>query len=359
LSVAASFEIGHARFLDERGKPTTDALPDFAQDPANLIPLYRLMVLTRTLDAKAVSLQRTGRMGTYASSLGQEVIGTSAGAAMRPEDVLFPTYREHGAQLARGVKLQEIFLYWGGDERGSHYEGPQADFPNCVPIATHLPQAAGAAYAFHLRHEKRCALAVCGDGATSKGDFYEALNFAGVWKLPLVVVIANNQWAISVPLRLQTACKTLAQKAVGCGVEGLQVDGNDFIAMRWAVEQALERARDGAGPTLIEAVTYRMHDHTTADDASRYRKDEEVSAHWKEDPIARARTFLGDAGAWTKEEEEALVKDCNEQVQAAIDGYLATPPAGPEAMFDYLYATLPEALAEQRAAAIAEAKRNA
>ncbi len=359
MSVVARFEIEYTRFLDETGKPATDTLPDFAQDPANLIPLYRLMVLTRTLDAKAVSLQRTGRMGTYASSLGQEAVGTGAGAAMRPEDVLFPTYREHAAQLARGVSLREIFLYWGGDERGSLYEGPKQDFPNCVPIATHVPHAAGAAYAFHLRREQRCALAVCGDGATSKGDFYEALNFAGVRNLPLVVVIANNQWAISVPLRLQTACKTLAQKAIACGVDGEQVDGNDIVAVRWAVGRALEKARDGGGPTLIEAITYRMHDHTTADDASRYRKDEEVSAHWKEDPIARARTFLGNAGVWNKEDEEALVKDCNEQVQAGIDAYLNTPAPGPEAMFDYLYATLPEALAEQRAAAIAEAKRNA
>jgi len=359
VSTVARFEIEYTRFLDESGTLVADEPPAFAREARELLPLYRLMVLARTLDARAVALQRTGRMGTYASSLGQEAVGAGVGTAMRAEDVLAPTYREHGAQLARGVRLAEILLYWGGDERGSDFQGPREDFPSCVPIATQIPHAVGAAYAFKLRREPHVAVCVCGDGASSRGDFHESLNFAGVWDLPFVLVVANNQWAISVPLHLQTKAQTLAQKAIAAGVEGLQVDGNDVIAVRWAVERALEKARRGGGPTLIEALTYRMHDHTTADDASRYRSDEEVSAHWKQDPVARSRAYLGSAGVWTKDDEEALIGECKQQVEDAVNEYLNTPPQPPEAMFDHLYATLPEALAEQRAAAIAEAKRNA
>ena len=259
------------------------------------------MVLTRAFDAKAIALQRTGRLGTYASSLGQEAVGVGLAAAMRPDDVLLPSFREHGAQICRGVTLKELFLYWGGDERGNDFAGPRQDFPNCVPVGSHAPHAVGVALAFRLRGEKRAAVCVFGDGATSKGDVAEALNMAGVWKVPAVFVVNNNGWAISVPVAKQTAAATLAQKAAAAGIAGVRVDGNDVIAVRHAVAEALAAARRGDGPTLIEAVTYRLSDHTTADDASRYRDDAEVSRHWPDEPVARLRNYLIHIGAWGRE----------------------------------------------------------
>ncbi|MGN8548734.1 thiamine pyrophosphate-dependent enzyme [Bradyrhizobium sp. 13971] len=244
----------------------------------------------RLFDRKAVALQRTGRLGTYAISLGQEAVSVGIASAMREDDVLLPSYRDNGALLWRGVKLEEILLFWGGDERGNDFSGPRHDFPFCVPVGSQAPHAAGVAYALKLRKEPRVAVCMFGDGATSKGDVYEAMNFAGVHKLPLVFVATNNQWAISVPLRLQTGSETLAQKAIGAGFSGEQVDGSDVVAMRAAAEEAIAAARDGKGPHFIEAVTYRLGDHTTSDDALRYRSAEEVQAHWKEEPIARLRS---------------------------------------------------------------------
>jgi pyruvate dehydrogenase E1 component alpha subunit len=349
VSKVAAFEIEHSAFLDAEGR-VLQALPHFAQDPETLIALYRAMVLTRAFDAKAVALQRTGRLGTYGSSLGQEAVSVGIGAAMRPEDVLLPSFREQGAQILRGVTMTELLVYWGGDERGSDFAGPRQDFPVCVPVGTHAPHAAGVALALQLRGEARVAVCVFGDGATSKGDVYEAMNFAGLRRLPLVFVVNNNQWAISVPRAHQSAAETLAQKAVAAGFAGEQVDGNDVIAVRAALERALEKARAGGGPTLVEALTYRLSDHTTADDASRYRNDKEVSARWKEEPIARLRDYLVAAGRWSKDDEEALLEDCGEQVEAAAEEYLAIPPLPPQSMFDHLYAELPRALQEQRAA---------
>src|SRR6201982_693579 len=273
---AARFEIRYSRFLDPKGDAVR-ALPGFASDRAELVALYRGMVLARTFDAKAVALQRTGRLGTFPSALGQEAVAVGIAGAMRLEDVFLPSFREHGAQLWRGVSLVELFLFWGGDERGSDFAEAREDFPICVPVGTHAPHAVGVALAFKLRREKRVAVCVFGDGATSKGDVAEALNGAGVWQLPVVFVINNNRWAISVPLAHQTAAETLAQKAIAAGIEGEQVDGNDVIAVREAVSRALAKARAGGGPHLIEAVTYRLGDHTTADDASRYRSGSEVS----------------------------------------------------------------------------------
>ena len=231
--------------LDRDGK-LVGPMPEFAREPAKLLQLYRTLVLTRTFDAKAIALQRTGRLGTYASSLGQEAVSVGAAAAMENSDVFVPSFREHGAQLWRGVALKELFLYWGGDERGNDFAGPREDFPNCVPVGSHAPHAVGVALAFRLRGEQRAAVCVFGDGATSKGDVAEALNMAGVWKVPAVFVVNNNAWAISVPREKQTAAATLAQKAVAAGIPGEQVDGNDVIAVCAATERALTRARRGS-----------------------------------------------------------------------------------------------------------------
>jgi 2-oxoisovalerate dehydrogenase E1 component alpha subunit len=346
-TIAAEFKIVHRRYLDPSGKLVGE-VPQFARDRETMIALYRNMVLTRLFDAKAIAMQRTGQIGTYPSCAGEEAVGTGFASAMKSEDVMAVTYREQAAQIWRGVTLKELLLYWGGDERGCDYSGPREDFPIAVPIATQAPHAAGIAAAFKLRKEPRVAVVTIGDGGTSKGDFYEAVNLAGAWKLPLVFVVINNRWAISVPLSKQTAAETLAQKAIAGGVPGIQVDGNDVIAVRQVMAEAVERARIGGGPTLIEALTYRMGDHTTADDASRYRRSEEVSAAWKLDPIARLRAYLGDQGWWTKEDEESLVLECRAKIDAAIAEYLAVPPPKPETMFDYLFETLPASLAWQR-----------
>ena len=347
VQTIARFEIVYRQFLDKEGRVVAD-LPAFARDPKALLPLYREMVLTRVFDTKAIALQRTGRLGTYPPCIGQEAIGAGVASAMQPDDVLFPSYREQPAQFCRGVKPLEILLYWGGDERGSDFAGPRHDFPICVPVATQAPHAVGVALAMKLKGEPRAAVCMIGDGGTSKGDFYEAANLAGVMRLPVLFVVTNNQWAISVPRRAQSAAETLAQKAIAAGFPGEQVDGNDVIAVVDAVQRALERARASAGATLIEALTYRLGDHTTVDDAKRYREDAEVSQHWESEPIARLRKYLTAAGVWSKEDEERLLADRTAEITAAVDQYLAMAPQPPAAIFDYLYATLPAELAEQR-----------
>jgi 2-oxoisovalerate dehydrogenase E1 component alpha subunit len=345
--VVAEFIIESTQVLDPHGH-LVGPLPEFARDARELVALYRGMVLTRAFDTKAIALQRTGRLGTYASSLGQEAVAVGVATAMQRDDVLLPSFREHGAQLWRGVTLKELFLYWGGDERGNDFAGPREDFPNCVPVGSHAPHAVGVALAFQLRGEKRAAICFFGDGATSKGDVAEALNMAGVWKVPVVFVVNNNGWAISVPRAKQTAAATLAQKAIAAGIPGEQVDGNDVIAVRMAAERALARARRGEGPSLIEAVTYRLSDHTTADDASRYRDDAEVSGHWPAEPVARLRSYLMGLGMWSKDKEEALLQECGRAVEEAAAAYLATSPLSSAAMFEHAYASLPADLIEQQ-----------
>jgi pyruvate dehydrogenase E1 component alpha subunit len=350
----ARFEVALTRYLDAEGR-SHGTLPAFARDPAALVPLYRAMARARVFDDKAIALQRTGRLGTFASSLGQEAVGVGVASAMRADDVLLPSFREHAAQLWRGVSLLELFLFWGGDERGSDFAGPRRDFPVCIPVASHFPHAAGVALAMALRRENRAAVAIAGDGATSKGDFYEALNVVGVWQLPAVFVINNNQWAISVRRAEQSAAETLAQKAIAAGIPGEQVDGNDVIAVRDAVARALERARAGEGGCLIEALTYRLGDHTTADDASRYRDDEEVAPHRAEEPLVRLRKYLLAKKAWSEAQERELLEACASEIDEAAEAYLDTAAEPPAAMFAHLFERLPDDTAAQRRAALGEA----
>jgi len=352
----AHFEIGYTRYLDPSGKCRVP-IPDACRDPELLRSLYRALVRTRAFDAKAVALQRTGRLGTYPSSIGQEAVSVGAASAMREADLLLPSFREHGAQLWRGVSPLELFLYWGGDERGSDFAGPRQDFPICVPVGTHVPHAAGVALAFKLRNEPRVAVCIFGDGATSKGEVAEAMNMAGVWQLPVVFVVSNNQWAISVPRAQQSAAATLAQKAIAAGFPGEQVDGNDVVAVRAVIGAAIERARTGGGPSLVEALTYRLGDHTTADDASRYRDDAEPSRHWPEEPLPRLRHYLTAAELWTKADEEHLLQQAAAEIDRAAALYLETPPQDPSAMFAYTFGQLPADLEPQREALRGRADR--
>jgi len=345
--VIARFEIHRRRILDESGAAVAP-LPAFARDPAELVRLYEAMVWARAFDARAVALQRAGQLGTYASALGQEAVAVGVASAMAEDDVLVPSFREHGAQLWRGASPVELFLYWGGDERGNDFAGPREDLPVSIPVGSHVPHAAGVALAFQLRGEARAAVCTFGDGATSKGDFYEALNVAGVWKLPLVLVAADNGWAISVPRVRQSAAETLAQKALAAGVRGLQVDGNDVVAVRAVVDEALSRARAGEGPTLVGAETYRLADHTTSDDARRYRDPHQVEAHRGSEPLLRLRAHLEASGAWNAERDAELRTKCAERAEAAAREYLAIAADAPSCIFDHLYARLPAAISAQR-----------
>jgi 2-oxoisovalerate dehydrogenase E1 component alpha subunit len=347
MKTVAEFSVKYQQILDSRGD-LVSALPAFAADVTELVRMYRMMSLVRLMDTKAVNLQRTGKLGTYASCLGHEATHVGAGAAMRPEDVLAPVYREYGAQLWRGVAISEVLLYWGGDERGNDFAGPRQDFAWCVPIATQALHAAGAAMAFKLRGEKRCAVGFIGDGGTSEGAFYEALNLAGARQLPVVFIIVNNGYAISLPLAEQTAATTLAQKGIAAGVPSIQVDGNDALAVRQVVGDALDVARSGGGPALIEAITYRLSDHTTADDAGRYRPADEVKQAWLVEPLVRLRSYLTRTGAWSAQAEQALQQEGSALVEAQVALYLGTPKQSTDTMFDYLFAETPRHLIEQR-----------
>lgn len=357
MNTGLSFHIDYVRFLSPEGEldPSAEHL---AADADLLLRFYKAMVRTRVYDSKAIALQRTGKLGTFASCYGQEAIGVGVASAMRSEDVLAPSYRDHGAQLIRGMTLVENLVYWGGDERGSDFQIPRQDFPICVPVGTQVAHAAGAAYAFKLRGEPRVAVSMLGDGGTSTGDFYSALNMAGVWAAPLVVVVNNNQWAISTPCKLETATQTLAQKAIAAGVEGRQVDGNDVIAVYEVARMALEKARRGGGPTLIEALSYRLGDHTTADDATRYRDPAVVQREAAREPIGRLRNHLISRDLWNKDLDAQLAKECADEVERAVEAYLATPPQDFSAMFDHLFAQLPASMNSQYEEARRFARKN-
>lgn len=353
-AIVARFEIPYTQLLDHDGN-LQGALPSYASDSV-LLELYRVMILTRLFDKKAIALQRTGKMGTYAPINGQEAISTAIGHAMRKDDVFIPYYRDYAAQFQRGVKMSEILAYWGGDERGSQFACDSEDLPICVPIASQCLHAAGIAFALKHRKQDRVAVVCIGDGGTSEGDFYEAINVAGAWKLPVVFIVNNNQWAISVPLNKQTATQTIAQKAIAAGFEGIQVDGNDVLAMREVIGNAIEKARKGLGPTLIEAVTFRLSDHTTADDATRYQPKEHVDAALINEPIKRFKSFLEQQKLWDNTQEEQLIKTCTAEIQDEVDVYLNRLPQPITSIFDYHYETLPNYLVEQRAIAMEESE---
>lgn len=347
VKTIANFSIEYNQILNEAGVIQGDT-PPFVDDPKLLVSLYENMVLTRVFDTKAIALQRTGRLGTYPSSLGQEAIAVAIGKAMYKDDVFCPYYREYGAHFQRGVSMEETLLFWGGDERGSNFKNNSQDLPHCIPIASQYLHAAGVAAAMKLRKEQRCAVAAVGEGGTSEGDFYEAINLAGAWNLPAVFIVNNNQWAISVSREVQTKCETIAQKGIAAGIKSVQVDGNDVLGLYDVIKTAVDNARSGQGPILIEAITYRLCDHTTADDASRYRDNEEVKQAEKNEPIKRMRTFLEAQKIWNGEQESQLIKRCQEKVEQAVANYENMPPQPPESMFDSLYETLPEIYYEQR-----------
>ncbi len=338
--------------LDPNGVVDEELIPDLSGDAVRAI--YRDMIQMRAMDDKALKLQRQGRMGTWPPIKGQEAIQAGVAHAMHENDWLLPAFREHGIMLLRGVPGHLIYAYWAGDERGSSYPEGVRVFPVAVPVGSQWQHGAGVGLSLKLRGENGVAVALGGDGSTSEGDFHEAMNCAGVFKTNSVFVIQNNQWAISIPLHQQTAAETLAQKAHAYGIPGIQVDGNDVFAVYSATTVALERARSGGGPTLIEAVTYRLGDHTTADDASRYRKEEEVAKWEQRDPIKRLRVYLESRGLWDEDQEQVQLEQAQAWVDAQVAALEAMPPQDPSDIFTHMYADLPPHLAEQMAEVLEE-----
>jgi pyruvate dehydrogenase E1 component alpha subunit len=331
--------------LDIEGRVDEALLPDLEVE--EIVEGYRQMVRMRAFDDKALKLQRQGRMGTWPPIKGQEAVQAGVGLAMGDADWLIPAFREHGVMLMRGVPGHLLYAYWSGDERGSHFPEDVRCFPVSVPVGSQWQHGAGVGLSLKLRDEEAAAVTFGGDGSTSEGDFHEALNFATVFETRTVFVIQNNQWAISIPLAQQTASQTLAQKAHAYGLPGIQVDGNDLLAVYAATTEALERARSGGGPTLIEAVTYRLGDHTTADDASRYRSEEEVREWAARDPILRVGRYLEAVGAWDQAQEEALAAEAVAWVDEQVKALEAMPAPDPEDVFRFMYADLPPHLEEQ------------
>ncbi|ATW88896.1 pyruvate dehydrogenase E1 component alpha subunit [Halohasta litchfieldiae] len=340
------------QILDESGSVVGD-LPEISDE--RIVDIYADMVLARHLDGRAVSLQRQGRMGTYPPMSGQEAAQVGSAYALDDPDWIFPSYREHAASTVRGMPLERTILYWMGNANGMDTPEDLNIFPIAVPIATQILHAVGMAWASRLTgHSDEAFVAYFGDGATSEGDFHEALNFAGVFDTPTVFFCNNNQWAISVPRERQTASETLAQKATAYGFEGVEVDGMDPLAVYSVTKQAVEKAKnpdaDELRPTLIEAVQYRFGAHTTADDPSVYRDDAEVDDWRAKDPIARLESFCRDRGLLDDETVTEINEAVRSRVTEAIEAAESTARPGPEELFDQAYARPPPELEQQYAA---------
>jgi len=346
LNIARSIE--YLSILDEHGNLDKDLEPDIPAE--KLLELYRAMLLGRRFDERMLDLQRQGRIGTFPPIKGQEAAQLGAVFQLRPRDWMVPAFRETAAEIWRGRSLESVILYYNGFNEGTVISAKQKDMPMAVPVATQILHAVGLGYAAKYRQTNEIVMCFFGDGATSEGDFHEALNCAAVYQTPVVFVCQNNQWAISVPLKKQTHTTTIAEKALAYNMAGIQVDGNDVLAVFNAVGEAAQRARTGGGPTLVECVTYRIMMHTTADDPSRYRSEEEVKAWEKKDPLPRFAAYLEqkeilDAGSRQKIEAEVL-----EQIQTAIDAVEKEMPklGDPRDMFNHLYAELPPYLKNQQ-----------
>ncbi len=344
--ICAGFEVRRLSILAPDGSINEELMPPLPQ--GDIRRIYELMVLTRIFDERAIALQREGRLGTYPPSLGQEAAQVGSAFALQSGDWLFPSFREMGVQLTLGYPIHQIFQYWAGDERGQQAPPSLNIFPVCVSVGTHIPHAVGAAMAARYRHDQLAVAAWFGDGATSKGDFHEGFNMAGVFRLPLVFICQNNQWAISIPISSQTASASLSQKALAYGFEGVQVDGNDVFAVYRATRDALDKARGGGGPTFIECLTYRVADHTTSDDAGRYRSAEEVAAWSARDPIIRLERYMERCGLWN----EAYATETRQQATAKIDAAVvemeSVEPPGADDMFKHTSAVLGQRQAGQR-----------
>lgn len=338
-----------------KGKMFQILKPDGTLQPGLKIPiddketlaLYQKMVFIRLADQRGLLLQRQGRFGTYAPIWGQEACQVGSGYVLQKGDWVFPAFREIGITLMMGIALKNFMLYWMGSEMGSRAPEGINMMPVSIPVGTHIPHAVGTAWAAKLRGERIVTVAYFGDGATSKGDFHEALNLAGVFKTPTVFFCQNNQFAISVPRSRQTASATIAQKAIAYGFDGIQVDGNDLFAVIVATKEAVNKARSGGGPTLIEGVTFRFGPHTTADDPTKYRTEKEIDP-WKPlDPLVRLRFYLKGKGLWSEEFEQRVTEEAQKEIDQAVKDAEAVSPPTPDEIFTSVFAVMTPQLKEQ------------
>lgn len=332
--------------IDNDGKVINEKWMPQISD-TRLLKIYKDMLFARVADLQIVSYQRQGRIFTYPPNYGQEAIAAAAGALIQDNDWMVPAFREMGTMLAKGVTLKELFLYFMGYEDGSKFENAKFTLPISVPIASQLLHAAGIGYAVKYNNEDKVIYAFVGDGGTSEGDFHEAVNFAGVWKVPVIFIIQNNQYGISTPTKMQTVSESLAIKAVAYGVKGIQVDGNDLFAMYKAIEESVKVCRNGEGPVLIEAVTYRKGAHTTSDDPTKYRTKEEEQEWDERDPMKRLKSYLITKKLWSEKEEEKIIPQFKEEVDRQFIEAENYGPYPKEDIFKYLYAEMPDDLHDQ------------
>jgi pyruvate dehydrogenase E1 component alpha subunit len=342
------WSIEYLSILDEEGNVDKKLEPDLEQQ--QLLQMYRTMLLAREADQRMLKLQRQGRVGTFGLNTGQEAISVGVATAMQERDWFVGAFRELGGRLARGEPVVNPYIFHNGYEEGNlQPEGIDRLLPLSIVVSSQTLHAAGIGYAMKYRGEPAAVVTFLGDGGTSQGDFHEALNFASVWQAPVVFVVQNNQWAISMPRAKQTRSQTLAQKAIAYEMPGIQVDGNDVLACFVAAREALERARAGQGPSLIEAVTYRLMMHTTADDPTRYRSEEEVQAWWHKEPLLRYQKYLKNRGFLDQAQDADLRQQVEAEVKGAVEYYEADHDYKPDAPFDHVFGTRHAVIEEQRA----------
>jgi pyruvate dehydrogenase E1 component alpha subunit len=340
--------IEYLQILDEEGHLDAELAEGTLSD-AEVKSLYTKMIICREFDETAFKLQRSGRMGTFPQNKGQEATSLGAARALRKGvDHIVPYYRDNPALFLHGLPMHDILLHWMGDERGNAIPKDLAISAVNLIIGTQALHAAGIGWAFKLRKEQKAVLCFFGEGATSTGDFHEAMNFASVMKLPVVFCCVNNAWAISTPTGKQSASETFAQKALAYGMPTMQVDGNDLFAVYKSHHEAIERARSGDGPSFIESLTYRLGDHTTADDARRYRDTEELTAAQKRDPLTRTRKFLESRGLWNEQDESHAWDRARTIVREATRAALEIEKPPVTDLFDHTFAELPPELQRQR-----------
>lgn len=307
--------------LSPDGKVDKDLEPKIPDK--DLLRIYRGMLLARRLDEQCLAMQRQGRIGTYGPATGQEATPVGFAYWLSNEDWFVPSYREWAGYLYRGWPMYKYIVWWGGHEHGSEVPEGINDLPICVPIASQCQYAMGVAWGCKLRKNGKVCVTFCGDGGTSQGDFHEALNYATVFDVPLVTVVQNNHWAISVPREKQTASQTIAQKAIAYGMDALQIDGNDILAVLVAAKETIDRARNGGGPSLVEAITYRVMMHTTADDPRKYRSDEEVEPWKAKDPLIRFKTYLQNKGLFEEKVEKLIEEEVANEIREGVKQYEA------------------------------------
>jgi pyruvate dehydrogenase E1 component alpha subunit len=353
-TIELSDRIEYLSILDEQGGIDIELEPELPED--FLLKLYRGMLLGRRFDERLLNLQRQGRIGTFPPISGQEAAHIGAVSALKKTDWMVPAFRETPAEIWRGRSLESVIIYNNGFGEGGIIPKEVKNLPISVPVGSQILHAVGLGWAAKYRKTDEVILSFFGDGATSEGDFHEGLNFAGVFQTPTVFICQNNQWAISIPIHKQTRSQTLAQKALAYGLPGIRVDGNDILAVYTASKEAVERARTGGGPTLIECVTYRMTMHTTADDPKRYRSDEEVESWRKKDPIDRFQKYLTSKKILSPEKIESIESSILEQIQAAVDNAeeQMKQMGDPIDMFDHVFEEMPDYLSEQREGFIRE-----